>query len=52
MNEFDAFVSGIGALSETLGLFRSELKKNGFEEPSITILCGELLRILVKRSDD
>lgn len=49
-NKTEELVTAIGGLAETLGFFRKELERSGFDRSESIMLCNTYLRTLLTRN--
>ena len=41
--DIQKLLTAVGSLAELLGVFKKEMKRNGFEDWEIVTLCGKLM---------
>ena len=49
-NKIEELVTDVGAMAESLGLFRMELERNGFDRGESIALCNTYLRTLLTQN--
>jgi hypothetical protein len=49
-NKTEELVTAIGGLAETLGFFRKELERSGFDRSESIMLCNTYLRTLLAQN--
>ena len=52
MSDVDKFLTSLGALAESMGVFRDNLIENGFTREEAVGLCAEMLANLFHRNED
>lgn len=52
MNDLNQFITSMGALAESMGVFRDVLMKSGFSREEAVSLCAEMLANLFNRNDN
>lgn len=50
-NKTEELVTAIGAMAESLGLFRRELERSGFDREESIALCNTYLRTLLTQNN-
>lgn len=50
-NKAKELVTAIGAMAESLGLFRRELERSGFDREESIMLCNTYLRTLLTQNN-
>ena len=51
-DELKEYMDAIGALAETLSIFRDELEKSGFSRDEAVFFCGTFLEITLRRNKE
>lgn len=49
-NKTEELVTAIGAMAESLGFFRKELERSGFDREESIMLCNTYLRTLLTQN--
>lgn len=49
-NKTEELINAIGAMAESLGLFRMELERSGFDREESIMLCNTYLRTLLTQN--
>lgn len=47
----EELITAIGAMTESLGLFRRELERSGFDRGETIVLCNTYLRTLLTQNN-